>query len=88
MGGRLKFNGPGRRKTRAFRRCRRDLDDAAALLIQFDGFKQRLKITFAETLVALALDDFEEDWTDGVLGEYLQQDAAVEAAVDQNAAPL
>ena len=41
----------------------------------FDAFEQRLEIAFAEALIALALDDLEEDRADGVLGEDLQQQA-------------
>ena len=86
MGVRLKFNAAPH--PRFSNGCRRVSDDAAALLIQFNGFKQRLKISFAETLVAFALNDFKKDGADGVLGENLQQDAAVETAVDQYSAPL
>jgi hypothetical protein len=60
--------------------------DAAALLVEFDGLEQRLEIPLAESLVALALDDFEEYRPDGVLGEDLQQDPARRIAVDQDAA--
>src|SRR5437879_5017872 len=64
------------------------LNDAAALLVQFDGLEQRLKISFAETVIALALDDFEEYRADRVLGEDLEKDSAGGIAVDQDAAPL
>src|SRR5258707_13773120 len=64
------------------------LQHAAPLLVEFDGFEQRLKIPLTETLVALALNDFEEDGADCVLGENLQQNAALVAAVDQNPAAL
>src|SRR5271157_4976709 len=61
--------------------------DAAAFLVELDGLEQRLKVSFAEALVALALNHFEEDRADGVLGEDLQQNAGVGAAVDQDAPP-
>ena len=49
--------------------------DSAANLIEFEGFKQGFEITLTETLVALALDDLEEDRADQVFGEDLQQQA-------------
>src|SRR5471032_1406002 len=61
---------------------------AALDLIELDRFEQRAEITFAEALVALALDDLEEDRTDDVLREDLQQQLAFRlgaAAVDQDA---
>ena len=80
MGERPKFNSapPGGARQKRRIRAGSELNHAAALLIQFNGFEQRLKIAFAEALIALALNDFEEDGADGVLGEYLQQDAAVD----------
>src|SRR5688572_4480466 len=67
-----------------------DSNDTPADLVEFDGLEQCLEIAFAETLVALALDDFEEDRTDHVGGEDLQQHALIRraAAVDQDAALL
>src|SRR5450755_4118738 len=80
MGVQAKFNGL---------RNTQDLsENAAALLIQLDRFEQRLEIPLTETVVAFALNDFEEDGADGVLGEYLQKDAALGTAVDENATPL
>ena len=49
------------------------LQHAAAHLVALDGLEQGLEVAFAETLVALALDDLEENRTDRVLGEDLQQ---------------
>jgi len=60
------------------------LDHAAAHLVFLDGFEQRLEVAFAEALVALALDDFEEDRADHRVGENLQQDAVIaRRAVDE-----
>ena len=67
---------------------RRELDDAAALLIQLNGFKQRLEIPFTKAVVAFAVNNFEKDRANGILGEYLQQDPAAVIAVDENPAPL
>ena len=53
----------------------RVLQHAALDLVGFDRFEQRLEIAFAEALIALALDDLEEDRADGVLREDLQQQA-------------
>src|SRR5690606_14955938 len=63
-------------------------DDAAADLVELDRFEQRLEIALAEALIALALDDLEEDRADHVLGEDLQQQplAGLGRAVDQDAA--
>ena len=60
---------------------------SAAHLIQLDRFEQRLEVAFAEAVVALALDDLEEDRPDDVLREDLQQQAFALAriAVDQDA---
>src|SRR5690606_34493374 len=51
------------------------LQDAALHLVAFDGLEQRLEVALAETLVALALDDLEEDRAERVGGEDLQQQA-------------
>ena len=48
-------------------------EHAARDLVAFDGLEQRLEVTLAETFIALALDDLEEDRTDDVAGEDLQQ---------------
>src|SRR5690606_24202368 len=63
-------------------------DDAAADLVELDRFEQRLEIALAEALIALALDDLEEDRADHALGEDLQQQplAGLGRAVDQDAA--
>jgi hypothetical protein len=59
-------------------------------LVELDALEQRLEIALAEALVALALDDLEEDRADHVLGEDLQQQALAlgRRAVDQDAALL
>lgn len=49
------------------------LDHAAADLVQLNGLEQGLEVADAETLVALALDDLEEDRPEKVFREYLQQ---------------
>src|SRR5690606_13648470 len=63
-------------------------EDPSPNLIQFDGFEKRLEVAFAEALVAFALNNFEEDRSDHVLRENLQQQplALLRIAVDQNAA--
>src|SRR3954469_10858209 len=53
----------------------RKLDDPTAHLVQLDALEQCLEIAFAEALVALALDDLEEDRADHILREDLQQQA-------------
>src|SRR3546814_2582428 len=57
---------------------------AAADLVFFDALEQRLEIAFAETFVALALDDLEEDRPDHGAGEDLQQDTFDRRAIDQD----
>src|SRR5947208_17184217 len=47
--------------------------DAAAYLVELHRLEQRLEVALAEALVALPLDDLEEDRADGGLGEDLQQ---------------
>src|SRR6185503_10761235 len=61
---------------------------ASAHLVQLDRLEQRLEVAFAEALVALALDDLEEDRADDVLREDLQQQALalLRVAVEQDAA--
>src|SRR6185437_12711609 len=63
------------------------LQHSAAHLVQLDGLEQSAEIALAEPLVALALDDLEEDRTDDILREDLQQHALSLAriAVDENA---
>src|SRR5687767_255679 len=63
-------------------------DDSAPDLIALDGFEQRAEVAFAEALVALALNDLEENRPDDVLRENLQQHALVLlwVTVDQDAA--
>src|SRR5690606_38288396 len=59
---------------------------AAAHLVAFDGLEQGLEVALAEALIALALDDLEEDRAEGVLGEDLQQLAllGLRVGVDQD----
>src|ERR1700722_16639771 len=59
---------------------------AAADLIELQRLEQRLEVAFAEAFIALTLDDFEEDRTDGVFGEDLQQQALAFSGrgVDEN----
>src|ERR1044072_5785781 len=60
----------------------------SAHLVQLDRFEQGLEVAFAETLVALALNDLEEDRPDDVLREDLQQQplALLRVVFDQDAA--
>jgi hypothetical protein len=63
-----------------------DLDHAAADLVELDALEQGLEVAVAEALVALALDDLEEDRAEQVLGEDLQQQALLaDIAVEQDA---
>src|SRR5689334_18548830 len=65
------------------------LEHAAADLIELDRFEQRPEVAFAEALIALALDDLEEDRTDHGRGEDLQQHLVLRRrAVDKNAVLL
>src|SRR3546814_3385437 len=57
---------------------------APAHLIQFDGFEQGLEVAFAKAFVAFALDNFEKNRADLILGENLQQQAAFGCAVQQD----
>src|SRR5579884_587948 len=61
-------------------------EDAAADLVALYRFEERAEIALAEALVALALDDLEEDRADHGVGEDLQQEAFALAggAVDQD----
>src|SRR3954471_5933687 len=63
-------------------------DDAAADLVELDRLEQSLEIALAEALVALALDDLEEDRADHILGEDLEEEAfaGLGRSVDQDAA--
>jgi hypothetical protein len=49
--------------------------DPAPHLVELDRFEQSLEIALAEAFVALALDDLEEDRSDHVLGEDLEEEA-------------
>src|SRR5690606_5578056 len=62
-------------------------EDPAAHLVALDALEQGLEVALAEALVALALDDLEEDRADRVLGEDLQQLAlaGLRIGVDQDA---
>src|ERR1700761_7671262 len=57
----------------------------AANLVQLDRLEQRLEVAFAEALIALALNDLEEDRANLVFGEDLQQQI-FRRAVDQDLA--
>src|SRR3546814_15960984 len=59
--------------------------NAATYLIELYRFEQRLEVAFPEAVVAFALDDFKENRSYLVLGEYLQQQAAIARAVEQYA---
>ena len=65
------------------------LQHASADLVELDALEQGLEVAFAESFVALALDDLEEDRADHFLGEDLQQQfvrrALMRGAVDQDA---
>ena len=57
--------------------------------IAFERLEQRLEVAFAEALVALALDEFEEDGSQHSAGENLQQQSLLSVlggAVEQDAA--
>src|SRR5881394_1696883 len=78
-----------RERRRVRRPCRGGkLDHAAPDLVLLDGLEQRAEVALAEALVALPLDDLEEDRADDVPGEDLQQQplALLGIAVDQDAA--
>src|SRR5437773_7212640 len=66
----------------------RRLQYAAAYLVELHRLEQRLEVALAEALVALPLDDLEEDRADGGLGEDLQQQPAAGAAVEEDPALL
>ena len=57
------------------------MQHAAPNLIFLDRFKQRLEVAVAKTVVALALNEFEEDRADGIGREDLQQHLGL-AAID------
>src|SRR5688572_17382110 len=57
-------------------------NDASCDLVRLDRFEQRAEIALAEALVALALDDLEEDRPDHGLGEDLQELVLVMLLVD------
>ena len=66
---------------------------SARVLLALDGLEERLEVALAEAVVALALDELEEDRPDRVRREYLQQHLGVVAidhalAVDQDAIGL
>src|SRR5690606_15104938 len=66
--------------------ARRDLPlkYAPLHLVALDALEQGLEVALAEAFVALALDDLEEDRTDRVLGEDLQQQALLRFHVGVN----
>jgi len=59
------------------------LEHAAADLVELDRIEQGLEIAFAEALIALALDDLEEDRADDGAGEDLQQQILLSCLVDR-----
>src|SRR4030088_876879 len=86
MVGTLRFAHPTKRLRRI-----PHLQYAPANLILLDRFEQRLEIALAESIVALALDEFEEDRPDRVRRENLQQHfclAAVDDALAVNENPV
>src|SRR3954454_4721890 len=69
------------------------LQHTPANLIFLDRFEQRLEIALAKAVVALALDELEEDRTDRIGREDLQQHLCLATidhalAIDQNAVAL
>ena len=61
-------------RSAAMRLSRRStFQHAAAHLVQLDALKQRLEVAFPKALVALALNELEEDRTQLVFTEDLQQ---------------
>src|SRR5579862_6098330 len=66
------------------------LQHSSADLVGFDRFEERLEIPLAESLVALPLDDLEEDRADRVLRENLQEQTLIlrRRAVEQDAVAL
>src|SRR2546428_3705410 len=74
--------GEGNRALTPILGCR--FQNAAAYLVELHRLEQRLEVALAEALVALPLDDLEEDRADGGLGEDLQQQPAARAAVDED----
>src|SRR3989442_13777647 len=76
------LRGEGNRSVTPILGCR--FQNAAAHLVELHRLEQRLEVALAEALVALPLDDLEEDRADGGLGEDLQQQPAARAAVDED----
>src|SRR3989475_9853572 len=74
--------GEGNRALTPILGCR--FQNAAAYLVELHRLEQRLEVALAEALVAVPLDDLEEDRADGGLGEDLQQQPAARAAVDED----
>src|SRR3984885_11501919 len=66
------------------------LKHAAPHLIQLDRLEQGTEITLTESLVALTLDDLEENRADDILRENLEQHtiALARIAVDENCSLL
>src|SRR5688572_22856281 len=58
------------------------LQHPAGDLVRLDALEERLEVALAEPLVALPLDDLEEDRADHGLGEDLQQLVLVVVLVD------
>ena len=64
-------------------------DHATPHLVQLDGLEQGPKVAFTKPLVALALNDFEEDRADHGAGEDLQQQSLAlgRGPIDQDTVP-
>src|SRR4029078_10183918 len=76
--------GNSRRAARR-RSCRR-FQYAAAHLVELHRFEERAEVAFAEALIALPLNDLEEDRADHGLGEDLQEEAARRISIDEDLA--
>ena len=69
-----------RRKTPSLPKSNCRSQQAAPDLIFFDGFEQGFEIALAKAVIALALDEFEEDRPDQGFRKDLKQDARFAAA--------
>src|SRR5260221_10426402 len=90
---RIRDESRNRKGIRAACRWWRRSNDASGDLVRLDRFEQGAEIPFPEALVALPLDDLEEDRADNRLGEDLQQLVLVAVlvnalAVDEDAVRL
>src|SRR5207302_10199053 len=76
--------GEGNRALTPILGCR--FQNAAAYLVELHRLEQRAEVALAEALVALPLDDLEEDRADHGLGEDLQEQPPAGAAVQEDLA--